>query len=278
MRRAKTAPVVAAFSVSVLLAVLASVVQKEWLYPREFEDGFRVLKGAIDTYGSLQTFLYEGTTVIKSRAEGSDLEIEREFPIRVAFHAPDKLRVEMNGFEMDQPLLIVFNGTTLSKYTPWTHEYSRTDLMTESGPSVGVVEPAQSVDQLSRSFAADVIGLEFREIEKPAKKARLVGQEAIEVNGHNADCDIVEAEYALPGADLGFVPSRKTLWIDKARHVLLRHSFERGLRAEGFGVSVRMITTTTFNRVTLNEPLPNDLFTLPQDATEVSRIPSNSQR
>jgi outer membrane lipoprotein-sorting protein len=66
-------------------------------------------------------------------------------------------------------------------------------------------------------------------------------------------------------------PSAKTLWVDRARFLVLRDDSATKMTLPNTNTPTQSKQTITFNKIKIDEPIPDDLFefTPPEGATEL---------
>lgn len=241
-------------------AALASlVVLMAWTQAssQKVDDAAELLKKVRETYASLRSFQFEGMTVTES--QGAGMQSKLEFPFEGDFAEPYKMRVELKSPLM--PVLIVSDGQTTWFYMSSTKTYRKMDLETGDWPSAFEGSSAGAgvpYDMLQLTIADQVKG------------AKVVREEALQLEGENTPCFVVEAEYARSKEEAEALPVVKTYWIDKRRHVVLRESVRYHQKAGGsFPAALDILSTSTLSKVRLNEPVPDELFqfTPPEGAT-----------
>jgi peroxiredoxin len=91
-----------------------------------------------------------------------------------------------------------------------------------------------------------------------ARQAHFLRMEAVEVGGRRADCQVVEIEYASGGAAI-LPESHRTLWIDRARNLVLKEIACSKTRT-AFGNFTETKRTVNFTAVDLSGPFSDSIF------------------
>jgi outer membrane lipoprotein-sorting protein len=228
------------------VGIVAALLAVTSLGSSQDEKGGReLLKEVSQVYKNLKSYHFEGVMVIESKANG--VQWKMDTTMVAAAVKPDKIRVEMMG------ILMVSSGQTKWVYIPDLKQYSQNAL-------VKVGERHLSL------FALYEVG-RYEHIAERVKAARILGQEAVEVQGKSIDCTVVQVEYD----PLGIGQPLRTFWIDKARHIVLRES----LKIESSPINpIDVKQTFIFTIAKVNEPIPDSLFVFipPEGAKEVKEL------
>jgi outer membrane lipoprotein-sorting protein len=191
------------------------------------------------TYYGAESYRFVGSTQTQTRNKKNTSVAETGFD--VAFSKPASYRVEFTYKDAGTWLRVSDGKTTSSFRTINKQRDSRpvapNDLATVESTIVG--------------------GLAY--VAGEAKGPRLAGTETVEAAGKSYDCHIVELpnpERVLPDG-MQAVPTR--LWIAKDSHLVVKHV--AGSKSKDGNTENQRITT--FSKISFNEPLAADLFTLP---------------
>jgi peroxiredoxin len=110
-------------------------------------------------------------------------------------------------------------------------------------------------------------------IDDGVKSARVLGEELVDVSGRRILCTVLEVTYEHPAnAQQEFSPT--TMWIDRARSIVLRESLTVSANNPQGGGPMKLAQTTHFQVVELDAPLPEGTFAFdpPSGAKEVAQI------
>jgi peroxiredoxin/outer membrane lipoprotein-sorting protein len=222
-----------------------------------------LLKRVSETYKNLKSYHFEGKEVVEGKAQGA--EMKAETPVLIAAIKPDRLRTERKdlnlGMMMMMGSVVVSNGEMTWRYMPRANQYTKKALsLLKQDSDTGNASP-------SGSSTANPVA-KYEAIANKLKSAKLLREEAVEIQGGRVDCYVVEAEYEpLPGRE----ERPKTFWIDKTRNIVLREVSIPPVRFGGSGSSWELRSTTAYTVAKINEPIAETLFAFvpPDGAKEV---------
>ena len=178
----------------------------------------------------------------------------------MAMQEPDKVHAEMTPAAGEQAIYVTSDGRTAWAYSPNRNEYMK--LKPGPAPKEAVGESDVNDDGIV-PYAMQVAHQALLAFEpSPGDRAIILREEEIPFGGGRADCFVVSIQgKPSPG-------SVTTWWVDKIRYVVLREDIrnESGLVTES--------ASTLYTTVSLNEPLPDALFTFtpPRGARLVQQI------
>lgn len=201
------------------------------------DDAAQILKSTEDTYRSLKSYDFEGTTTLETKVGASVSKTETSFV--VAFKEPNEFRLEYD-YPSAGKWERVSDGKTL-----WNHR----SITKESKES-------PVTDDDVRMLEGSPVAV-FSQIGEDAVKATLVGSEQVPMGGQSFDCFVVQFERPNQTASGAAQPLPVKLWIDKTRHLVLRQVSVS--EAHNSGSSTENIRTVMFTRVEVNQ-VPDDLF------------------
>ena len=243
----------------IMLAVACPVWSQDQMEPQA------LLKKVSETYKNLKRYHFEGVTVMESKAGEGQVRSESrsEETFSIAAVKPDRMRGEMRSPTFS--LLTVSDGRTDWVLASATNQYTKKPAGQKGRPGAGGLDPVSSWVSRSTSRLA-----EYERLADRAKEAKILREEAVEVSGGRVNCYVVEVEYQ-PTVGYPNVPSsRRTLWVDKARYLVLR-SITTTKYQVPYSHPYEVKNTTTFTTAKVDEPLPDTLFVFvpPEGAKEV---------
>jgi len=215
------------------------------------------------TYRNAQSYHFEVNYIIETNLAGR--QIRKETFIEIAAVKPDKMRMEIKGSMMDLDTLMISNGSTTWEYLPRLKQYTISNGTPTTVTTRGIDSRDLTTDKITHyRMWAVAVGIklpDYEDIAETVNKPRLLREEAVGVNGMTVDCYVIEADSGFPQ----FVPSPRTFWIDKARYLVVKETYNTNMR----GSEIRQ--TTVFSVASVNESLPNTMFafTPPADAKQV---------
>lgn len=202
------------------------------------DDAAQILKNTEDTYRTLKSYDFEGTTTSETKVGASVSKTETSFV--VAFQEPNQFRLEY-----DYPAAGKWERVSDGK-TLWNHR----SITKESKQSA-------VTDDNVRMLDGSPIAV-FSQVGEGVTKASIVGSEPVSIGGQSFDCYVVQFERPNPAASGAAQPLPVKLWIDKTRHLVLRQVSASA--AHGSGSSTENTRTVMFTRVEVNQTIPDDLF------------------
>jgi peroxiredoxin/outer membrane lipoprotein-sorting protein len=209
----------------------------------------QILLGRVsETYRNLKCYRFELSIVTESRAEGAQqVESESRSKERVLLAAckPNLLRIELKNPTLS--LTKVSDGESSWVSFPALGQYMRKEG--------GAADPEVAATWLKR--AASLVA-DYESLARRARQAHLLRVEAVKVGSRRADCQVVEIEYASGGAAIT-PESRRTLWIDRARNLVLKEITYSNART-AFGNFSEAKRTVNFTAVDLGGPFSDSIF------------------
>jgi len=209
----------------------------------------QILLGRVsETYRNLKSYRFELSIVTESRAKGMQLvesESRSEERVLLAACKPNLLRIELKNPTLS--LTKVSDGESSWVSFPALGQYMRKEG--------GAADPEVAAAWLKRatSLVAD-----YESLAQRARQAHFLRVEAVKVGGRRAHCQVVEIEYASGGAAIT-PESRRTLWIDRARNLVLKEITYSKTRT-AFGNFTETKRTVKFTAVDLGGPLSDSIF------------------
>lgn len=187
----------------------------------------------------------------------------------LAKDGPERIRwatVSMHG-----SYAVVSNGQSAWIASIDNREFIRADL---SGPLFELKTGGQLASYALRTLSREMAG--FDRLERDLRKAEVTGKESIEVGGEQVECLVVRAVHDPPKGSIGIEALTRTLWVDPARHIILRE--ETVTRGRLFPSrpyeDVESRTIRRYSKAVVGQPLPNSLFTYtpPRNFSEVDKL------
>ena len=211
------------------------------------------------TYRGLDRMRIEGIVRVELKAAAANQSFES--PVRVAIQRPNRIASEMKNAMLG--MQYVSDGQSMVIYSEQFNQFMRRPL-TSSGDSLFTMTPSA----VSRYFTVD----------EGVKNARWVRDESVSVGGQPVPCAVLEVTYEHPALQ-GQEFSPTTLWIDRARSVVLRESLMVTGNSPQAGGTMHLAQTTRFEFVDLNATLPDSTFAFqaPAGAQEVTQIGPQQQ-
>jgi outer membrane lipoprotein-sorting protein len=194
-----------------------------------------------DARALLQDIASSGRATKSWRAEGvgiheltgNGIQLRDEIRFKIAIQGPSKMRWETSG---DDDTLMVCDGTD-----HWTY-YSHGLSFYRNSVGVSPCNPALGdYSQLTDNLTA----------------AAVIGRDQVQFAGGPRECDIVRAEYTVPGSRDRVVALHnvvRTMCIDAPRRLILRDSLESA------GSGMRSTGTTTYSAYEREPMFSSDVF------------------
>lgn len=199
-----------------------------------------ILQKVADTYASLKSYHFEGTTVAETKAGTTDSKSETAFSI--AMSPPNKLRVEFR-YPNAGEWVRVSDGKTTMRYRSITKELKK-DAASPDDQDILRGTPISSFDRIAEGV----------------KKATLLPEESLDVNGKSVPCYVIEVEYNTASALPGMEPMPTRYWIDKARNIILKQVTGSRSTKQDATHATENTRTTTFTTASINETVPDTMF------------------
>lgn len=240
---------------TVLLITSAAALAQNALSPRQILDKVR------DSYTGARRFEIAGDVEITGAGAASP---RVAMPFRIVAEYPDKLRIEGSMGPMPRGAgsagTMISDGKTTWKYDARKRLYTRKagppeldlDMDDNELRQMGVNPASSDATKFGELLLAG-----FRKLSTLGDQARLVRTETVRLGDSQVECYVLETEERLSG-------TKATWWIDTARFRIRRMESTQGQ-------TIRM----TFHTVSLNEPLPDGVFSFvpPADARQVDELP-----
>jgi outer membrane lipoprotein-sorting protein len=239
------------------------------------QDALDVLSRVSRTYASMKTLQAEADVSMGTTAPG--LTQNTSMHLFLALAPPGKMRIENKG---PMSVLLIFDGQRGWMYMPALNKYSK--LPNSATPAANAAA--------SSSAGGDAIGSalpgvgfipDFKNVAEGVKEARIVRSETLQVDGADVDCYVIGVVHkpqppltpqAADGATVRDQITRETVWVDKARDLVVRLTSDTiPVAAENSTSEAEIRSTITFHKLTLDAPLADDtfVFTPPAGATEL---------
>jgi peroxiredoxin/outer membrane lipoprotein-sorting protein len=207
-----------------------------------------LLRRVSETYRNLESYRFELSIVTESRAKGAqkvESESRSEERVLLAACKPNLLRIELKNPTLS--LTKVSDGESSWFSFPALGQYMRKEG--------GAADPEVAAAWLK---SATSLLADYEILAQRARQAHFLRMEAVEVGGRRADCQVVEIEYAIGGAAIT-PESRRTLWIDRARNLVLKEITYSKTRT-AFGNVTETKRTVNFTAVDLSGPFSDSIF------------------
>ena len=215
--------------------------------PQVDAEAERILKKVGETYKDVSEYeFFADQTLTPS---GKDTTATTHAPMRIAFKAPDKYRLEgtiPEGFldldhnaDFPEEVVMVHDGSALWFYLPKSNLYYSIPGDALAADREGSAHTPAATDSIFMQ--------KYRDAADFVEGAKLLREEEIEIAGTKTECYIVS------------VPKKAyTWWVDKKTFRVLRETSPYG--------------ETDFTTIKLNEPLPDSLFNFspPADARKLA--------
>jgi thiol-disulfide isomerase/thioredoxin len=234
---------------------------------RAGDDALALLHQVSDAYKSLKTYHIEQEAESLLSTELHHSWQKNFTTLAVGDH--DRVRFELK--EDTNWHIVVSDGKTVWRATPYIREWSRTEL---AGPLADLKNGGSEGDMAINRLK---VAMRFYpRLTDEVTNAEIIGHENVEVGGMAFVCTVVRADNQPPRGAVGIRSWTRTYWIDDASHVILKdESITRGhlMPSAPFNEGEsRWLTRVTF--LSLNEPLPDTLFnyTPPANFGEVDKL------
>ncbi|HEV3276958.1 MAG TPA: hypothetical protein VG860_09085 [Terriglobia bacterium] len=229
------------------------------------QDALDVLSKVGANYRSVKTLQAEGdvTTVMT----GPNMQQNMTMHVVMSFATPGKVRMESTAGPAS--FTMISDGKTTWLYMPQLHKYSKLPF-----------DQAALGGDASGSFPGLGAVADFATIAENVKEAKIVRSETLQLDGIATDCYVIEiVRQPAPAAGAAKAastpakvePVSETLWVDKGRLLVVRVSSDTKVTVPGADAPTDTKSTMTFNKLKLDDPLPDDafVFTPPEGATEM---------
>ena len=238
------------FALAAGIALLAGTVAAQG-----DRDAHALLETVVGTYRNLDRYQFEGTVTVAMSANGQNQSFD--VPILVAAIKPARVHSEMHNPMMG--MQYISDGTQTVLYSEQLNQYVRKPATAggDSSARIGGISP------LNRYFTLlqNVTG------------SKVLRDETLDVRGTKVPTTVLEVTFTKAVAQQGDV-SPTTLWIDKARHVVLRESTTIVTHTPDGKTGMTMAQTTLFHTTRMNEPVADSFFVFhpPDGAKEVKEF------
>jgi outer membrane lipoprotein-sorting protein len=228
------------------------------------QDALDVLNKVGETYRTVKTL--QGEADVQSEMSTHGVEQKMTAHIILTTAASGKFRMETKTGPAH--FLMIGDGQTLWMYVPDLNKYSK------------IAVPA-SPDPGATALSGGLPGLgslpDFAKVADGVKEVRMLPRETLQVDGVSTDCYVISfLHQPSEGAAASATPSSakptlETLWVDKARLLVVRFNLHAQISDPGSSATVEDNSTLTFTKLALDDPVPDDafLFSPPQGATEM---------
>ncbi|MFN8009288.1 MAG: redoxin domain-containing protein [Terriglobia bacterium] len=217
------------------------------------------------TYKDLKEFEYE--LVIKSSMNSGETSKNSQTLFSVAAHRPDKIKMILRNAAGE--IQYFRNGETTTTYLPRLRQYLRKPIENTNGSKADEPEPGP----FDFASAVNEVLSQFETIGEGVDRARIVGEEALLLEGQPNDCFVLEIEIANPleGAKATI---KRTYWIGKTRFLVLKSVSESHFVPSSGENVVHVRTEKTFSSFKTEGPIPdaNFNFSPPPGTSEVSEF------
>lgn len=211
--------------------MLAIVLFLVALASAQTNDARALLQDIAASARSTKTWKAEG--IETHELTGNGIQLRDEIRFKIAIQGPSKMRWETNG---DDDTLMVCDGTD-----HWTY-YSHGLSFYRNSVGVSPCEPALgNYSQLTDGLVTAIV----------------TGRDRVPFAGADRECDVVRAEFTVPGPPEGGPAARsfvRTMCVDSPRHLILRDSVESA------GSGMRSTGTTTYSVYEREPTFSSDVF------------------
>jgi outer membrane lipoprotein-sorting protein len=232
------------------------------------QDALDILNRVGETYRSVKTLQAEGE--VTTSMSGPGMQQNGTMRLLLAIAPPGKMRMGTRTGLMD--IVMIADGETMWLYMPGLNKYSKLPTRQPAGAQ-------------NPSLSGGLLGLpdveDFGRIAEGIRDARVVRSETLPLNGIAADCYVIDIVPSAPSASsrrpagnataAKVEPISETVWVDKARFLVVRVSSNAKVTLPGESGPEQTGSTVTFSKVTLDDPVPDEtfVFTPPPGATEL---------
>ena len=193
--------------------ILAALLLITALASAQTNDARALLEDIASSARATKSWTAEGVEI--QELSGNGIQLRDEIRFKIAIQGPSKMRWETSG---DDDTLMVCDGTDHWTYYQHALSFYRNSVgVSPCKPGLG--DYSQVMDNLTAAI--------------------VIGRDQIQFAGGPRECDLVRAEYTVPGSPDGGVATRSsvhTMCIDAARQLILRDSGEStgsGMRSTG---------------------------------------------
>jgi outer membrane lipoprotein-sorting protein len=232
------------------------------------QDALDILNKVGATYRGVKTLQAEGDVITGMTGPGMQQNMTTH--ILLTLTGSGKVRMESKTGMMN--VLVISDGETTWLYMPALNRYSKLPV----GQTAAAGNPSIPGALPGLSGVGD-----FGKIAANIKEARLVRSETLQLDGIATDCYVIDVIPAAPSAGSAPLagsaalpkvePISQTVWVDKSRLLVTRVSSRARVTMPGESAATDTQSAITFNKLTLDNPVPDDTFsfTPPPGATEL---------
>ena len=239
-----------------ILAALLALTLAGPVWAEPAPDARVLLQKVGDTYHALASYHFEGAMSIRT-SDGTGPHLE--MPLVLAAGRAGRMHLDLR--HPQQGGLLVSDGRRSSTYIYSLNQYTQKPAETIAD-SAGLPSPPPN-SPIARYF--DPL--------QDVRTAIVTGEQPVTVDGTPADCWVVRCDMAPPKALAADSTARAvaTIWVDKARALVLRDSTNISWRNPVTGTNMAMDQVMSFALAHVNAALPESLFafTPPAGATLV---------
>lgn len=208
-------------------------------------DAGKILKQTEDTYRSLKSYHFEGTTTSETKVGGSVSKSETSFV--VAFQKPNEFRVEY----------VYPTAGNWVRVSDGKMTWRRRSITKESTEAAAKDEDMGILDGSPVSPFWNI----FEHVSNPS----MAGSESIDVGGKSHDCFVIQVQPAATSVRPGMQAAPGKLWIDKSNHLVLKE-VNRSIAQSGKGGENTQ--TIAITQAEVNQAVPDDMFHLAKVAAK----------
>ncbi len=211
-----------------------------------------ILEKTAARYETAREYHFQGNVSVRMLSDNREQNVD--VALVLAERKPNMIRAQVEGSGVE--MLVVSDGTSTWLYVPSVNQY-----MKQEGP----FDPSSTGSPLPNLLQ------EYAGINDAVETAEVLGEEDVEVNGSSRAAYVLGVTYTdratIPGPD----STRKTLWIDKENHLILKDETRSKLENAPTGGPLTLEEATRFDVVSVGEPVADSLFAFapPDGATEM---------
>lgn len=234
-------------------------------------DALTFLKNVAQGYVNAKTYHIEVTI---EETTSNDFSRDWQKFLLTAIVAPGG-RYRYEGRSGMGSAMIVSDGTHKWDYHVEEHQYTETRVSTEKAGTPPVISPQEYPVVQARNVMPQIQALVAR-----LKSATFLPDETVAQDGRSIECRVVhftDADFKTHNRDLH---SDETIWVDKARNVIVKtatlSSTFSMMAGSSAHIPIKMEQTTTYSTVELDSPQPASVFTFapPADAKLIASFPN----
>ncbi|MBI5836341.1 MAG: TlpA family protein disulfide reductase [Candidatus Eisenbacteria bacterium] len=220
-----------------------------------------ILADVTRAYTTLGSGYFEGRGQVRLVVHGQSQQVE--FPMRCAFGESGRFLREIQHEAMGQTA--VSDGNQLWLYVGRFNQYIRHPLTAADTDPAFPAPP----NQPNRDPFAD-----YRALDAHLRGPRLERLDTLQVGPDKVPCHVVAFDSLAGGGVAGASDAGGEMWIDVARHLVLRQQVGMAARPGGNAQFDSISWTTSYEMVRVGEPLPESLFVFsaPNGAQEVEQF------